>query len=195
MLKSEKLCCKSVSIKCVDSLFQLSKHPPFSRKAKTLLRDLGPIAFQAIFGTHFVAGLLLGVEAGCCFGKQAGTHDEKDTVSAVVEAHFLFWSSTSETKVTEKFSSNEFQDISLTFYDTLSTSFSKGTTATMSEAQMVDARTHMTDLEGRIKNARSKLTTRAVLQCDSTAIVGLLLAPWQILHDWHEGVQKWRDRR
>ena len=189
------MCCKSVSIKCVDSLFQLSKHPPFSRKAKTLLGDLGPIAFQAVFGTHFVAGLLLGAEAGYCFGKQADTHNEKDTMSAVVEAHFLFWSSTLETKVTEKLSNNEFQNMSLTFYDTLSLGFIQGTTTAMSEGQLVDARTHMTDLEGRIKTARSNLTTHAVLECDSTAIVGLLLAPWQILPDWHEGIKKWRDRR
>lgn len=193
MLKNRKFCRKSVSTKCVDSLFQLSEHPPFSTKAKTLLGDLGPIVFQAVFGTHFVAGLLLGAEAGYCFGKQAGTHSEKDTMSVVVEAHFLFWSSTSETKVTEKLSSNEFQNISLTFYDTLSNGFSQGTTATMSEGQLVDARTQIIDLEGRIKTARSNLTTQAALECDSTAVLGLLLAPWQILRDWHEGIKKWRD--
>ncbi|KAI6780909.1 uncharacterized protein J7T54_007389 [Emericellopsis cladophorae] len=97
----------------------LASDPPLSSAAKSLLRrENGQQLFKELYGDYYVAGYVLGADAGGCLSATSSARQQVKTMSTTVRVKALWESYTSSTCSTESHQTYS-MDLAFDAYDTL----------------------------------------------------------------------------
>ena len=193
-------CQDSTTSHTIAGAIGLDRNPSFTPDASRLLEEHGPDLFKTIFGSHFIWRIIVGAEAGFCFSMGSDKHTERESISVVVDINLLFWSISIEGELTSKLESHLDESFNFTYFDTLTNTYVNENGTEFDLSNLYDRAKTIRDNVGKIEQrlaSRLQVPTRladAVLTSEnlSSCVVGMLVAPWSILDEWHAGVKKWR---
>jgi hypothetical protein len=199
-LLTEKKCQDSTTSNTILGAFSYEQIPPLTEDASRLLREHGPDVFKSIFGSYFVWKLLIGAESGFCVSMGSESHTERESMSVVVDIDLLFWSVSVEQELVSKVESHLKQSFEIAYFDTIGgVCIQKtGTEMDVVELNML-AKTVKNDV-GKLQ-ARLQERVEAVLDSPDVSLVSkellpcvtsVLVAPWSVLEEWHNGVREWK---
>jgi len=178
----------------------LKSVPSFSPDAKKILAEHGPEVFRTIFGSHFIWKVMISAESGVCISISTQSHMERESLSVVVDINLLFWSITLEAELLNRVEAHLQQNLDVAIFDTMSGHFSHPSGTQLDLATLTKIGTTARENIGQLEN---RLEARVKLALDSedgleasknlnACVTTVLIAPWSILADWHEGLRSWR---
>jgi hypothetical protein len=128
------------------------------------------------------------------------SHQERESLSAVVDINLLFWSKHAEQELINKVQQHLQQSLEVVTFDTMSNHYSYQTGDQLNIPVLLKAAQEMRD---NIVQLEKRLESRITAALNSTngsqgsadldrCLTTVLIAPWTILPDWHEGLRIWR---